>query len=399
MRADVPMRHLARCIVEPSQEALQTVQLENVESSTGRLIGTLVVTEPAGQNRFRPGDVLFSKLRPYLAKSLLVAEDLQGSGEFLCLRPSSGLDSSYLVYLTLSRPWLEHAVMTSYGTKMPRSSWEQMSALRVPHHPLDEQRRIADFLDDRVARIDQIIDARHQQQSLLTSLFQSRLDVLVDGASTRWGTVPLRRHLRRIEQGWSPQVESSPAVHGEPAILKLGAVRNGEFRTTENKAFRPETSPPEQYRVRDGDLLMTRANTPSLVGDVAVARISEVDNLYLSDLIYRLSLDEYDVDFASLALRSTRTRQHIGVTARGTSSSMPKLRGEDIAALRVPRVPLTDQQELACHEMEVRAQLRTSALQLNGSIDLLTEYKTSLITAAVTGELDVTTVSRRIPGE
>ena len=169
------LRHAAKCVVEPASSLGRTVQLENIESGCSRLIGDLAVLPPEGQNRFRRGDVIFSKLRPYLAKSLLVTDSVHGSGELLCMRPEPATEARYLAYLTLSRPWLDHANMTSYGTKMPRTSWEQMASLKIHLPDTGEQRRIADFLDDRVSRIDQIIAGRRVQVELAFSWQQSRL--------------------------------------------------------------------------------------------------------------------------------------------------------------------------------------------------------------------------------
>jgi type I restriction enzyme S subunit len=394
----VPLRYLVRSVVEPALETLPTIQLEDVEPGAARLVAPLTRRDPAGSNLFSPGDVLFSKLRPYLAKSFLVSDRIQGSGEFLCLRPGSKTDSRFLMYATLSRPWLDHASLTSYGTKMPRTSWEQMADLRLTMPSVEDQRRIADFLDDRVARIDQIIAARRAQIAMVQGLYTAWLAGWTASMGLRNGWSPLRRFGVHIEQGWSPEADSVPAAAGEAGVLKLGSVRGGAFRPEENKAFLEGSVPRSEYRVREGDLLVTRANTPSLVGDAAVVCGVELQDLYLSDLIYRLTMDQYDPHFASAALRSPHVRQRIGVIARGTSGSMPKLRGADILDLQVPAVRLAEQHGLAREDIEARSVRDARTTTLSASIERLAEYKQSLITAAVTGELDVTTAGSGVPG-
>lgn len=391
------LRYLASLVVEPATEPGPTIRLEDLESGSGCLVGDLSVLAPEGQNRFGVGDVLFSKLRPYLAKSMLVTSAAQGSGEFLCMRPRTGTIARFLLYATLSRPWLDHAAMTSYGTKMPRTSWEQMSMLRLHLPGPLEQQRIADFLDDRVDRIGRIITARRAQISALEEIYLAWLGRLIDGLGARHGWAPLRRFVVAIEQGWSPEADSVPALSGQPGVLKLRAVRGGSFDSGQNKAFLGGTVPREELRVLDGDLLVTRANTPGLVGDVAVAE--GVDSMvYLSDLIYRVRTDRYGPLLASAALRAPRSRQMISVIARGTSGSMPKLRAEDIFSLAVPNVPLEDHAALGQQDKEQRQERYERTAQLRESTHLISEYKQSLITAAVTGQLDVTTAGSGIPG-
>ena len=259
---------------------------------------------------------------------------------------------------------------------------------------VDQQRQIAAFLDDRVVRIDQIIAARREQIRLISETYSAWLDALI----SRFRQLPLRRFLRRIEQGWSPIADSVPAINGESGVLKLGAVRNGDFHPEQNKAFLRDSAPRERYRVRQGDLLITRANTATLVGDAGVVKDVGDVPLYLSDLIYRVELSGYDADLASAALRTSHVRQLIGVVARGTSGSMPKLRGEDLAELPLPIVPAEDQVATAALEMAERETRDREIAHLSQSIHLLTEYKSSLITAAVNGEIDVTTAGSGIPG-
>lgn len=115
--------------------------------------------------------------------------------------------------------------------------------------------------------------------------------------------------------------------------------------------------------------------------------------------MYRLHVEGFDADFASMALRAPRVRQEIETIARGTSRSMAKLRGEDIASLDIPAVELSKQQAIGQQDIAARAVLRSRRGELERSVEMLTEYKQSLITAAVTGEFDVTSASGRgMPG-
>jgi len=87
-----------------------------------------------------------------------------------------------------------------------------------------------------------------------------------------WTVLPLRRLLKKIEQGWSPIADERTAEDHEWAVIKLNAVDAGSFRSEAHKALLTETTPDTRYEVRGGDVLLTRANTPDLVGDACLVR-------------------------------------------------------------------------------------------------------------------------------
>lgn len=320
--------------------------------------------------------------------------------------PAFVIDTAYSVDASNTEAnlrWLYYVLQTlnlsslSNDVGVPGLSRAAAYERRVADIEPAEQQRIADFLDDRVGRIDRIVAARQQQRRLAREAYEAWLDTACAELRDRCGETPLRRLKLVIEQGWSPQVDAAAAQPGEPGLLKLGAVRRGEFYSDQNKAFPESMTPREEYRIERGDLLITRANTPALVGDVAV--VDEVGEcpLYLSDLIYRVKTERADSHFISTCLRTSAARQEIAVIARGTSGSMPKLRGEDLRGLSVPNASLPEQRALGLADQRQRLDLTSTTAALTRSIDLLTEYKQSLITAAVTGQLDVTTASTRIP--
>ena len=135
--------------------------------------------------------------------------------------------------------------------------------------------------------------------------------------------------------------------------------------------------------------LVSRANTPELVGDVAVAT-NAGRGLLLPDLIYRVGLGrDIEADFAAQIFLSTRVRSLIQATARGSSQSMVKLRGEDIREWPVPRATVQQQRALVS---AVTEQLNSSArlrATVERQLELLAERRQALITAAVTGGIAV----------
>ena len=156
--------------------------LENVEGWTGKL---LEVGNDASFDsrvkRFQIGDVLFGKLRPYLAK--VTSPNYNGVcvSEFFVLRSrSDGFMSKYLEYLLLSRPIIDAINSATYGAKMPRADWQFMGGMKQPVPPLTEQTNIAAFLDRETTKIDALVSRKER----LIELLQEKRTALISAAVT-----------------------------------------------------------------------------------------------------------------------------------------------------------------------------------------------------------------------
>jgi type I restriction enzyme S subunit len=267
-----------------------------------------------------------------------------------------------------------------------------LANLQLPCPALDEQRRIADFLDAETARIDLLIAARHTQTARLGELWDSRLAVAVDEQVCRHGWIPLRRIVSSIEQGWSPQCDDANAEPREWAVLRTSAVSSGEFMPMEHKRLPSGIEPDLRYMIRDGDILLTRGSgSPNHVGAAALA-VTEGRRLLLSDLLYRIRLaSDWSPDFVALALRSGPVRGLMGLLLRGQSGQTIKLRAEDVRAIEIPAVPPVLQSDIAADLSAQRASIRSASRCIEVSLSVLAEHRQALITAAVTGQIDVTT--------
>lgn len=267
----------------------------------------------------------------------------------------------------------------------------------VPVPPLGEQRTIADFLDRETAQIDAMVDAQERlvalleerRGALLTHVLFPRLrslDALNEEAT------PMRYLVESISQGWSPECESHPGDEDEWSVLKLGAVNHGVFVPTENKRLPSDLEPRPDITVRKGDIVMSRANTRQLVGSAAVVP-RDYPRLMLSDLLYRLrakrslALPEY---IASV-LGSGPLRTEIELRAKGTSHSMQKVSRSDILELRIPTPPLEEQARRQALVQEGTARIDAMKAKALESIALMKERRAAVISAAVTGRIDVRT--------
>lgn len=142
------------------------IGLENIESKTGKYIPTSEIVFEEDGIKFENGDILFGKLRPYLAKVFLADRGGICVSEFLVLR-TKGANNHFLKFLMLSPLFIDIVDSSTYGTKMPRANWEFIGNLKIPLPPIEEQKQIAEFLDSEISKIDSIIGKIKKQIELI----------------------------------------------------------------------------------------------------------------------------------------------------------------------------------------------------------------------------------------
>ncbi|MET8554831.1 restriction endonuclease subunit S [Streptomyces sp. NPDC004959] len=312
------------------------------------------------------------------------------NGSIAVLRAHS-IEPNFLRYVIASDVTQSAISAVKGGMGVPHLFQWDINRLAVPLPPAQEQRLISNYLDAEVACIEEVVRARRAQLNLLDRRLSVVRDVLVGEYSEKFPIAPLRRFIRRIEQGASPQCDNTPAEVGEWGVLKLSSVKRGTFIAEENKRLPEPENVIGQYEVKSGDLLVTRANTPDLVGDVAVVR-ETCSHRLLPDLIYRVSLDSnLDGNYVAEVALGSRIRELVKADARGSSQSMVKLRGEDIKNWPVPVADELAQQQLVSAMREATRATAQLKSVIQRQINLLTERRRSLITAAVTGQIDVVT--------
>jgi len=170
-------------------------------------------------------------------------------------------------------------------------------------------------------------------------------------------------------------------------VLKLSAVSKGQFRREENKALR-ETDEEQFFALRKGDLLITRGNTPELVADVAYVSNDE-PNLLIPDLIYRLRVQEGKIlpEFLAFFLTTAAARVQIRRDARGSSGSMVKVSQSHVLDWLTPLPPLPEQVGLVNCLRRAEERFQAMVTEVSSSLNLLSERRAALITAAVTGQI------------
>lgn len=137
------------------------IGLENVESASGRYLPSKdKVFEAEGTSlKVEKGDVLFGKLRPYLAKCIIAENPGCCSTEFIVIRPKD-CDTRYLKYVMLCPKFIDVVNMSTYGAKMPRANWDFIGNVKAPFPPQDVQKEIADELEYKLYAIDELINEK-----------------------------------------------------------------------------------------------------------------------------------------------------------------------------------------------------------------------------------------------
>ena len=126
------------------------LDLEDIEKNTGNIVQKLLANERninGEKIRFQKGDILYSKLRPYLLKILIADDDGICSPELIPFKMIGGINPCFVLWV-LRSPHVDYTInAATYGVKMPRVSTETMLNLMIPLPPIEEQHRIVERLD------------------------------------------------------------------------------------------------------------------------------------------------------------------------------------------------------------------------------------------------------------
>lgn len=163
-----------------------------------------------------------------------------------------------------------------------------------------------------------------------------------------WSFGLLGARLKHIDAGASPDLPDRPATLGEWGVLKVSSVKPSGLGEDENKVVENPQLVDPSLEVRHGDVLISRANTPQLVGLACYVRHPR-SGLMLSDKTLRLvpDLRTLDAKFLNYLLQSPEARRQIEVCGTGSSGSMKNISQADIRALILPFPPLPEQLTIA----------------------------------------------------
>lgn len=362
-----------------------------------------------GYTRFRDGDVLVPKVTPtFQAGRAAVVNGLvrgvgAGSTELHILRPKSGVDVRFLRYVVLSKPFLGEGVAAFQGVAgLQRVPDDFMRDFPVVNLPLAEQRRIADFLDAEIDRIDKLVHIRRRQLELLDESAFSRAYTAIRGVCVpgervetgiRWlGSIPEDWKHSSVSAGYNVQLGkmlSPDRVRGDNLrpYLRCANVQWDEIEVDD--LLMMDFPPKEQgrYRLKAGDLLVCEGG--SWPGRSAIWS-GTVPEIYYQKALHRVRGRNGNLErWLHYCLFVAEKLKVFAV--EGNSSTMTHLTREQLKSHRIPMPAREVQLQIVQYLDESLKNDRALRRVIERQVDLITERRQALITAAVTGQLDVTT--------
>ncbi len=266
--------------------------------------------------------------------------------------------------------------------------------LRLP--PLPEQRRIVakiDSLSSKSKRAREHLDhiprlVEKYKQAVLAAAFRGELTAewRAQRQSLDWRDTSIGHLLTAITAGKNLRCEERPPRTDERGVVKVSAVTWGEFDPLASKTLPASFSPPEDTLIRDGDLLISRANTLDLVGAVVLVRQAPM-NLYLSDKILRLEMQDGDKPWVMWFLRSPLGRRSIEAAATGNQLSMRNLSQKELKALRLPWPEATERKEIVRRIDRAFTWIDRLAAEATSARTLIDKLDQAVLAKAFRGEL------------
>lgn len=357
------------------------VGLENVESRTGKLLPLDEQQSPENMsNAFATGDVLFGKLRPYLAKALCPNFTGLCSTEFLVIKPFQYCPG-FLCYLFLTNGFVSLIDSSTYGAKMPRANWEFVGNSILPLPPFSEQRAIVAFLDRETGKIDALISRKER----LIELLQEKRTALISRAVTKG--LDANAPIKESGVEWLGEI---PAHWEVQRLRYLASIKTGDRDTVDRQDdgkypffVRSQTVERIDSWSFDGEAVLT-------AGDgVGVGKVFHYVNgkFDYHQRVYRFS------DFRSVTgkyfFRYFKAMLRFEVLQGTAKSTVDSLRLPMLKDFPVLVPPLAEQGAVTAFLDRETAKLESLIAQVHQAIELLKELRSALISAAVTGRIDV----------
>lgn len=358
-----------------------------------------------GYTYFSDGDVVVAKITPCFenGKGSLAGELVNGiafgTTELHVMRCRPELDKQFAFYLTLTDAFRKLGEAEMYGAggqkRVPESF---VTNLKHPIPPLHEQRAIAAFLDRETAWIDALVAKKERLIELLqekrTALITRAVnrglapDVPVKDSGVEWlGLIPAHWEVRRLKYLATVNDEALPETTDpdmEITYVDIGNVDSiAGITGTEDLLF--EDAPSRARRiVRQGDVIISTVRTYLK----AIARIEPTDaNLIVSTGFAVIRPRELDGGFAAYALSSPYFVDR--VVAHSAGVSYPAINASELTCLDIAFPPLPEQQAIAALLDRETAKLDSLIAKVREAIEHFRELRVALISAAVTGCIDV----------
>lgn len=362
------------------------VGLENIMSQTGQYVQTGIEVDLTENLTFEVGDILFGKLRPYLRKYWRAEFSGTASSEFVIIKGSS-LNLNFLFWAIQSDSFINDVDSSTYGSKMPRASWEYMKNIKLPFpESIEEQTKIADFLDKKVTQLDKVKSLLEEQiktledyrQSLIYETVTKGLDKtapLKDSGVDWIGQIPEGWEIRKIGSMYSERSEKVSDKDYPPlSVTKKGILPQVEgVAKTDNGDNRK--------LVKKGDFVINsrsdRKGSSGIAkqdGSVSLINIVLENSLRVSDLYY------------NFLFRSVLFAEEFYKWGNGIVADLWSTHWTAMKKIGIPVPPLKDQEEISYFLEKRTTQLDELIDIKQKQIDNINKQRQTLIYDYVTGK-------------
>ncbi len=349
----------------------------------------------------RQGDVIISTVRTYLkaiARIESLCTNLIVSTGFAVIRPRL-LHDGFTAYALSSPYFVERVVAHSVGVSYPAINASDLACLEVAFPPLYEQRAIAAFLDRETAKIDSLVSKKERLIELLhekrTALISHTVTQGLDpnaptkDSGVEWlGNIPAHWEVRRLRYlgeaiiglTYSPQniVEEEDGI----LVLRASNIYGGQLVYPDNVYVR--CSVPERLITRKGDILIcSRSGSRALIGKNArIDSMSSGATFGAFMTVFRSHHNDYIYHVFNSRLFDYQSGAF-------NTSTINQLTLGILNDFKISWPPLSEQRTIADFLDRETPKLDNLIAKVHTAIELLKELRTALISAAVTGKIDV----------
>lgn len=356
------------------------------------------------RRKVRSGDILISTVRTYLraiAKVDDASPDLVASTGFCVVRPDANeVDSGFLGWAAKSEPFVSEVVSRSVGVSYPAINASELVTIEMPLPPLDTQRRIAQFLDEKTARIDALIEKKRtlldrlaeKRQALITRAVTEGLnpDAPMKPSGIDWlGDIPAHwgvkrfRFTARLISGSTPTTTIKEYWDGDIPWISPKDVKSDELFSSQETVT--------EYAITDFGLRLHECtNAVIVIRGMILARsipVAVARGRYTINQDLKVIQSKGDVlpEFMQMYLRSIESYLFTLVAEAGHGTKA--LRTDVLSDVPVLLPPKEEQEKIIATVQNDKAQSDNLIQYISQSIETLTEYRSALITAAVTGQI------------
>lgn len=356
----------------------------HIKSETGQLLQWTSIAKDgvtSAKHRFFGGQVLYSKIRPYLAKVIVADFDGLCSADMYPIE--SELQPHYLKWWMLTREFTRRAAGEQARTVLPKINVRALAALPIPIPLIGEQRRIVEILEDHLSRLDAaLLDVSAAVASL--GALRGRLrDRALDEAEAAGAPVSLGNLVKPGRKLAYGVLVPGPHVEEGVPLIRVGDLRGGVVRQTELKRIAPEISCKfPRTLLEGGEVLLSLVGT---IGRTGVAPL-ELAKANVARAVGVLPLrDGVDARFVSLLLEAPRTNRALNGLAHEVARKTLNI--EDVKSFKVPMPAPHEQRRIVVSADEALSAVRRLEATSTATSFRASRLRRALLDAAFSGRL------------